>query len=77
MYHFSNNVASKLRVLADGGTFLGIFLGITMENSASWLARRIFLRVSRISISQAQAHKNSLSTKSAGGKEFCENVFVK
>ena len=50
----------SLRVLANLGIFLGIFLGISMENGAGWLERwistklsGISLKLSRISISQA------------------------
>ena len=35
-----------LQALANIGIFPGIFLGISLENGASWLERWIFLRVS-------------------------------
>ena len=40
----------SLKPLANAGIFLGMFLGIFMENGASWLEKRIFLRVSGISV---------------------------
>ena len=40
----------KLKALANIGIFPGISPGISMENGASWLERRISLKVSGISL---------------------------
>ena len=60
-YHENINVdileLLPLLALANSrGISPGIFLGNSLENGASWLKGRLFLKVSRISFSQASWH---------------------
>ena len=40
----------SIKALANVGIFLRIFLGISMENGAGWLEKRILMIVSGISL---------------------------